>query len=175
MLRALTDPSVVSKCILPPEWSPEGIVTEVAKLSPLPHALIDAGALITGLDNEQVASRLLASLPPSRFDGVVFLQPGGHKRILLRTGEGAMDLERCGVPKERRFSFYDQVRVRVQDVHVDATHATRRDAPSADLASSLALFLMLPLLCPCSHRFTRRARTSLRLPPPRQCSPSPPI
>lgn len=107
-LRSLTDPLVVSKHVLSADWSPEELLASVALHSPTPHALIDAGALVTGLSNEQVAARLLARLPAATFDGVVFLEHGGHKRILLRAGGGAMDLERCGVPKERRFSFYDQ-------------------------------------------------------------------
>ena len=108
MLRALTDPAVVSKHDLPTQWNVSSILDAVMQLTPTPHALIDAGALMTGLTNEQVASRLLAGMPS--IEGVVYLEQGGHKKILLRTG-GAVDLERSGVPKEKRFSFYDQVRV----------------------------------------------------------------
>ena len=90
MMRSLTDPNVVSKHVLSADWSPEGLITSVAKHEPTPHALIDAGALVTGLSNEQVASRLLSSLPADMFDGVVFLVQGGHKRIVLRSGGGAM-------------------------------------------------------------------------------------
>ena len=121
MLRALTDPAVVTKRNLPSDWSVDSLVESVTRLQPVPHALIDAGALITGLGNEQVARRLLDGLPADRYDGVVFLLQGGVKKILLRSGGAPMDLERCGVPKERRFSFYDQVHTTGTDIPQTAT------------------------------------------------------
>ena len=80
---------------------------QVAAQRPAVHALIDAGALITGYTNLEVAGRLLPLLG-AEFGGVVYLDEGDHKAILLRGG-GTMGLERCGLPKERRFSFFDQV------------------------------------------------------------------
>ena len=81
---------------------------QVASRRPAVHALIDAGALVTGYSNREVAQYLLPRLG-SELEGVVYLDHGGNKTILLRAG-GTMALERCGLPKERRFSFFDQVR-----------------------------------------------------------------
>jgi hypothetical protein len=49
--------------MLEPNWTPEGILTIIAN-SPY-HALIDTGALITGLTNVEVARKLLVSGLPS--------------------------------------------------------------------------------------------------------------
>jgi len=108
MLRTLTEPAVVSPASLPSAWDVPGVLDAVAALRPPAHALIDCGALVTGMNNREVAEYLLHRLPPTH-EGVVFLESGGHKKILLRATGGVMDLERCGTPPERRFSFYDQV------------------------------------------------------------------
>ena len=73
MLKALTDPAVVSRQELGGDWSVAFLLQSVCDLRPTPHALIDAGALVTGMDNEQVANHLLPRLPAS-FEGVVFLE-----------------------------------------------------------------------------------------------------
>ena len=62
----------------------------------------------------------------AEFGGVVYLDEGDHKAILLRGG-GTMGLERCGLPKERRFSFFDQV------------HTTGMDIPQAAIVSRAAV------------------------------------
>jgi len=115
MLKALTDPSVVSRHYLDGEWSVHSLLQAVTDLKPTPHALIDAGALVTGMSNQEVAEHLIRLLDPTAFEGVVFLEQGGHKKILLRTG-AKMDLERCGIQKERRFSFFDQVHTTGMDI-----------------------------------------------------------
>ena len=89
------------------------IAADIASLGGI-ESLIDAGALVTGLNNKQVAAHLLPKLPAA-MEGVVYLEHGGHKKIMLRSG-ATMDLERCGVPKERRFSFYDQVHTTGMDI-----------------------------------------------------------
>ena len=114
MLRTLSDPAVVSHHAVDDGWSPASLLKSVAALRPPVHALIDAGALVTGFSNRAVAAFLLPLLG-AEFEGVVYLEQGGHKRILLRHG-AAMDLERCGLPPERRFSFYDQVHTTGIDV-----------------------------------------------------------
>ena len=63
MLRALTDPATVSREELSGKWSAISLLEQVTSLVPCPHALIDAGALITGYTNEEVARELLARLP----------------------------------------------------------------------------------------------------------------
>ena len=84
------------------------------------------------MSNRQVAEYLLPRLPLN-MEGVVFLERGGHKRILLRARGEAMDLERCGTPKERRFSFFDQVsrrRSACASSSNPALHPTHSPAPT---------------------------------------------
>lgn len=128
MLRTVTNPLVVSHHLLDGQWDTTSLLNSVAALQPPAHALIDSGALCVGMTNLAVAANLLTLL--QHVDGVVFLTARGEKKILLRhAGErtsatGArsneednilasdglvLDLDRCDVPKERRFSFFDQV------------------------------------------------------------------
>ena len=115
MLRTLTDPAIVSSHALPAGWNVIALLDAVASLQPHAHALIDTGALVTGMSNREVAAYLLPRLPES-VEGAVYLERGGHKKILLRGSTTAMDLERCGLPKERRFSFFDQVHTTGMDI-----------------------------------------------------------
>ena len=71
MLRTVTDPFVVSKHLLPSRWDVRTLLHAVAALRPPAHALVDSGALCTGLSNFAVAEALLDILP--HHDGVVFL------------------------------------------------------------------------------------------------------
>ena len=119
MLRTLTDPSTVCTQDMPTDWDVPALLEAVVAHQPPAHALIDTGALVTGMSNKEVAHFLLARLPSASFDGVVYLEPGGHKKILMRGAAGTastMDLERCGMPKERRFSFFDQVHTTGMDI-----------------------------------------------------------
>ncbi|CAJ1427871.1 unnamed protein product, partial [Effrenium voratum] len=83
----LTDPAVTTAEVCPADWSPGQLLERVA--SGAFHALIDTGALITNMDNEQVARELLAKLPAASFDGVVFLDQSDRKMILVRPGVAA--------------------------------------------------------------------------------------
>lgn len=103
------------------------------------NALIDVGALVTGLSNLEVAAGLLALGLP-HCDGCAFVGAGDEKVILLRRSTGlaressgapptsiaalrawpafaelvraplVVPLEQCGLPLARLFAFYDQVR-----------------------------------------------------------------
>ena len=77
------------------------------------HAFIDVGALVTGLPNVEVARTLLAE-GLEGMDGVVFIDDNDDKMVLCRsTGAGPavpIPLRLCGVPPEKRFTFFDQVR-----------------------------------------------------------------
>lgn len=56
MIHYLTDPAVASHRLLDTDWSVTGLLAEVAKSSDPPfHALIDGGALVTGMTNLEVA------------------------------------------------------------------------------------------------------------------------
>ena len=74
MLSVLTDARVVNATLAPPGWSVRSLLRHVATATPRFHALIDTGALITGLSNRQVAAYLLAQRAMAAWcEGVVFL------------------------------------------------------------------------------------------------------
>jgi len=100
-------------------WTAKSLLRDVAAGSPdggVYHALIDTGALITGMDNEQVARYLLDCLPASHFDGVVYLDRSDRKMFLQRSSGKSLHLSQCGVATRRRFTFYDQVHTTGMDI-----------------------------------------------------------
>lgn len=120
MLHVLTSPSVVEATDLADDWSVRALLEQVAHWEPPLHALIDTGALVTGMSNHEVARYLLeAGLP--HIQGCVFLDAAGCKMILMREGLQVLKLEQCGVPVSRRFSFYDQVHTTGIDIEQPAS------------------------------------------------------
>ena len=60
LLHVLTSPSVVGESqALPDDWSVGALLARVATSEPPLHALVDTGALVTGLSNLEAATRLL--------------------------------------------------------------------------------------------------------------------
>ncbi len=60
MIHVLTSPDVVTFEYIDKDWSPMAILKKVAScVTPQFHALIDPGALITGMSNCEVARVLL--------------------------------------------------------------------------------------------------------------------
>jgi len=78
-------------------------------------ALIDTGALITGMSNEEVARRLLAH-GLNYADACVFLDASDKKMAVDRTDGTPVGLTQCGISKEKRFCFYDQVHTLGMDI-----------------------------------------------------------
>ncbi|CAE7582610.1 unnamed protein product [Symbiodinium natans] len=107
MLTTLSDPLVVDVALVDDGWSARTLLSLVATHEPPFNALIDVGALITGLSNEQVARALLEFGLP--YEAVVFLDPGGEPWLLRRGRTLAVKLSNCTLPLSRRFVFYDQV------------------------------------------------------------------
>jgi hypothetical protein len=115
VIACLTSPDVTT-ATFPEEWSVRGLLTNIAKAQPPFHALIDTGALITGMDNSEVAAFLLLHLPPW-FEGVVFLDKSDRQMVARRGGTGRLvALAQCGIPPDRRFTFYDQVHTTGMDI-----------------------------------------------------------
>mmetsp|Transcript_2150 Transcript_2150/g.2909 ORF Transcript_2150/g.2909 Transcript_2150/m.2909 type:complete len:4480 (+) Transcript_2150:77-13516(+) len=120
VLSVLTYPSVVN-IEQKASWSAKMLLSDVAtayERTQVPvHALIDTGALITGMDNLAVASFLLTHLNPTLFDGVVYLDSADRQMILMRGNQGRPSpLAQVGLPPERRFTFYDQVHTTGMDI-----------------------------------------------------------
>jgi len=109
-LDVLTDPAVVwdaSPELIPGrEWTVPGLLKAIANSNPPYHALIDAGALITGMSNRQAAAYMLR-VGLSGMQGCVFLDEDNRKMIIVRGKSGEIPLAEAGIPKDKRFTIYD--------------------------------------------------------------------
>lgn len=131
VLHVLTDPRVVRCRRMPPAWTVRSLLTAVAagagadgqqqgQQGQRYSALIDSGALVTGMSNEEVARFLLHNgLAAAGVQGVVFLDRHDRALVLLRSGV-IVPLEQCGLAPEQRFTFYDQVHT----IGIDIKQAT---------------------------------------------------
>ncbi|UKK01646.2 hypothetical protein MACK_002464 [Theileria orientalis] len=116
MIAVTTDESVVSgPVLLPVGWDSDAIINLVANCPQKPLALIDTGALITNYTNYEVAKLLLVR-GLSHVEGVVFLDDEDRQMILLRNKWTVTLLAHCGIPLQKRFSFYDQIHSTGQDI-----------------------------------------------------------
>jgi hypothetical protein len=98
------------------DWNATSLLRDVASSTDPPfHALIDTGALITGLENEEVARFLLEHLPLS-MEGVVYMDTSDRQMVLLRGHLASMPLIQCALSLEKRFTFYDQVHTTGMDI-----------------------------------------------------------
>lgn len=118
-------------------WTARSILLDIAQANPPVHALIDTGALITGFDNQEVATFLLAHLP-QEMEGVVYLDAEDRQMILLRDHNAPMPLVQCGLHPSKRFTFYDQVHTTGMDikqcVHARAVLTLGKDMTFRDYA-----------------------------------------
>jgi hypothetical protein len=116
MIHVLTSPKVCSFEVVPEGWSPLSVLQTIATSeSPRYNALIDTGALITGMTNLQVAQTLLKiGLPWC--EGVVYLDEYDRKMVLVRATGRVLKMAQCGVPADKRFAFYDQVHTTGMDI-----------------------------------------------------------
>ncbi|KAG5495830.1 hypothetical protein JIQ42_02697 [Leishmania sp. Namibia] len=121
VLSVLTNPEVAHAEVLPDSWTPLRLLDRIAAAQPPYSALIDSGALITNMDNEEVARYLLARLPAALFDGVVFLDRRDRQMILQRDNGLVVPVSQCGVALARRFTFFDQVHTTGTDVKQSST------------------------------------------------------
>eukprot|EP00959_Pyramimonas_sp_CCMP1952_P400444 8390812-Pyramimonas_sp.AAC.2 len=61
-------------------------------------------------------------------EGVVFLDGNDAKMVLMRSGMKVIKLEQCGIAKDKRLSFYDQVE-RHPPVTTRACNTLKHPAP----------------------------------------------
>jgi hypothetical protein len=113
MLYTLCNPSICSVLFVPSNWNVRSLLDTIAQ-GPY-HALIDTGALITGMTNYEVASYLLEHGLPT-IEGVVFLDGEDRKMILLRRSRKVIPLASCGLALNKRFCFYDQIHTTGMDI-----------------------------------------------------------
>ena len=115
MIHTMTSPDVVSYQVIGEGWSATSLLDIIAKAEPHFNALIDTGALITGMSNFQVAEYLLQH-GLDWCEGVVFLDDLDRKMILVRATRRVLKLAQCGIPANKRFAFYDQVHTTGMDI-----------------------------------------------------------
>ena len=123
----LSHPGTVAVRVLHNWTLPKLLRLVASSLSPLFSALIDLGALFTGLSNQQVAEALLTQGLQS-FKGVVFLGPADEELVLIRGRYHPIPLKNCGLRPEQRFTFYDQAHTTGVDI---------KQAPNACAAVTL--------------------------------------
>ncbi|CUF98858.1 Hypothetical protein, putative [Bodo saltans] len=115
LIHTLTSPEIMSHLVMGSGWNVRTILDVVASANPPFHALIDTGALITGMSNLQVAQYLLKTGLP-QMEGVVYLDEEDRKMILVRATNRSLPLSECGIPKVKRFAFYDQIHTTGMDI-----------------------------------------------------------
>lgn len=113
MLNFLISSNIVSFDVMDGNWNVKSLLSYIGNSSF--HALIDTGALITGLNNLAVARYLLENGLP-QMEGVVYLDEYDRKMILCRAGMKVVKLSQCKIPLEKRFTFYDQVHTTGMDI-----------------------------------------------------------
>lgn len=103
ILSTLTGVNVVSVEYTPDDWSVEAVLDNIARADPPVHALIDTGALITGMNNLEVAQFLLAHGRMPSMDGVVFLDDDNRQMVLQRfNADKPVRLADCGLAWHKR-------------------------------------------------------------------------
>ena len=115
MIYYLTSSTIMSCSIIRQAWNPQSLLLAMASANPSFSALIDTGALITGMSNYEVAHYLLTHGLPDK-EGVVFLDELDRKMILVRATMSVLPLSQCGIPDTKRFAFYDQVHTTGMDI-----------------------------------------------------------
>lgn len=125
VVHYLTSTDIVKVVPVEPHWDAKMILRQIATTQPPFLALIDTGALITGLSNRAAADYLLSSGLPVTIKGVVFLDEYDRQMVLLRRGRKVVKLADCGLALNERFSFYDHVHTTGMDIKqaVDARAA----------------------------------------------------
>jgi hypothetical protein len=118
VLRTLSAPQITTESVLSEaakEWDIKAFLDQVASGEPKYHALIDTGALITGYSNADVARYLIDNGLPD-MEGCVYLDESDCKMVYTRGAVKAVPLSECGLAKDKRFTFYDQVHTTGMDI-----------------------------------------------------------
>jgi hypothetical protein len=98
MINYLTNPDIVSHEVVEEGWSVKSLLNKIATANPPYHALIDTGALITGMTNFQVRTAISTTL-----NGILWSNPRCFR--LARTGgpvpagQRPQELRRRGLPR----------------------------------------------------------------------------
>ena len=107
-LAILASPQVVSLQWLRSGWTPRTLLDLIATRQPPFCALIDTGALLCGLENEEVAKLLMEGPLSQVKEACVFLTRADLPMILLKGASHAVPLEDANILPEKRFCYFDQ-------------------------------------------------------------------
>ena len=102
IIHTLSQDAVVSvEQIRDKKWNVPSLLQKIATCTtPSIQALIDTGALITGMSSVEVARFLLrAGLTARGIEGVVYLDEHDRKMVLVGATDRSVKLEECGIPK----------------------------------------------------------------------------
>jgi hypothetical protein len=107
IVHTLTDELITRGVLITDRnWPSRSLLDMIAKQSPLldapVHALIDTGALITGMSNRQVAEYLLAQGLP--LDGVIYFDEDNVQMIMEKQKQSACRVEDSSIPVSARFT-----------------------------------------------------------------------
>ena len=116
MMHVLTNTDVMTTRSIEAGWTVKSLLEHIATAEPRFHALIDTGALITGLSNKEVAQQLLSLGLSTWCEGIVFLDENDEKMILVKATGRVLKLSQCGIAVEKRFAFYDQIHTTGMDI-----------------------------------------------------------
>eukprot|EP01060_Flectonema_neradi_P013755 TRINITY_DN2047_c2_g1_i1.p1 TRINITY_DN2047_c2_g1~~TRINITY_DN2047_c2_g1_i1.p1 ORF type:complete len:4005 (+),score=760.52 TRINITY_DN2047_c2_g1_i1:105-12119(+) len=95
---------------------PMTVLKLVADAPPKYTALIDTGALITGMSNKEVADYLMKQQSMiDKFHGVVYLDEDDRRMVRLRNGKCIL-FGQCGLADSQRFTFYDHIHTTGMDI-----------------------------------------------------------
>ena len=124
VVHYLTSPAICQYTNIEPGWDVYSILNFIANAQPPFLALIDTGALVTGLSNKAVAEYML-KVGLVGLKGVVYLDELDRQMVLLRKGLKVVKLSDSGLAWNERFTFYDQVHTTGMDIKqaVDACAA----------------------------------------------------
>ena len=113
-INVLTDPDIMSIHYVDPPWSSNELLKLIARSRF--EVLIDAGALITGKTNEQVAKFMLEQPQMSWAKAAVFMDAQDRKQVVFRGGGPAVPFLQVNIPPSDRFTFFDQCHVVGMDI-----------------------------------------------------------
>ena len=176
--RVLADSDVVSKYLVQPGWTPKKLL-EIIATSEEFLALIDCGALVTGLSNREVAEYLITT-GLKHVDGVLFYDEEDVACICSRSDGGGTkvtDALTANLKPGRRFTFYDHAHCTGLDVkqRVDCVAAltvskdtTLRDAAQAAFrlrrlgAGQRCRLFLIPQIANCVSEATKAPLSDVR-------------
>ena len=122
-INVLTNPDIMSVDEMRSPWSSTELLRLIAQRGF--KVLIDAGALITGMSNIQVAQAVL-ELPGTEWaKAAVYIDAQDRKQVVFKGGGPPIPEAQANVRPDERFTFYDQCHVVGMDIKqaVDARAA----------------------------------------------------